>query len=200
MCDSMGNVFSPEERHKMQSTRFLHRIRTASHSMPEFPTDITLDVLDEAFPDVTDEFQKLLVAMFVQSDGFRSEKWEDNRSTSGHWYGLSWGCIHYYTLWAWTPRARELRHLRWGYRARKCLALLRLAAHPQPWSEEEVALCDLAFHDPLPMFAFKHALGKLVDSGLLSHRVEKEDGHKTHMYYPTPALASRLEAAAKKLS
>lgn len=183
-----------EQEHRSKNRHLAHVVKPTDIEFP-FQGDVSWAALETAFPLVREHFQKLLTAMFLRKDACASDTWEENTATPGGWYGLSYGCIHYHTLWVWQGTVSTLRRRFWRWLGRKVFSTFRLMAPPERLEDED-ALWGLAFFDPHPLPAFERSLKEMTAEGLL--RKSHEGGEV--MYYPTMLLARRVASAIRKLS
>ena len=154
--------------------------KTVRGCMTEFPGSQSGSILNSAFPLV---FDALLVSMFLSDKGYIGYDDDENDSSSGKWYGLSWSCIHRDIPYFWGPYARQMRWKFWYAVWRWIVTFGRERSFPN------FGLVFLAMFNPIPDTAFANAAQRLIDDGCLQH--VEEDG--VHMYYPLPGIGLRVE-------
>lgn len=181
MC---GSSYGPPRR-----PVFVHVIRPVASDMPEL-TPFSGEEIECAFPNL---FELLTVSMFLDPRGYQGETDEEQKTSSGSYYALSWGCIHRDTLSVWRPYSRNVRRHFWTSLWNWVWTLGKEPLIP-PGMGPYYAL---AFFDPLPIPLFERAVFRLVRKGFLDHQTEEHEpsGQTISVYHPTPALAERLRSA-----
>ena len=168
---------------------FVHVVRPVADEMPKLPL-YSGEEIECAFPEL---FEFLTVMMFLDPRGYTGNLDDEQNSSPGSWYGLSWGCIHRDTLYHWRPYARNVRLDFW----KRCWRwIVTFGKEPiiDPGYGRDVFL---AFFDALPIRCFKRAVLRLVRRGYLEKQIEEYQGNgqEIEVLYPTPALAERLAQA-----
>lgn len=170
---------------------FVHVVRPVVEDMPEL-VPFSGEEIECAFPQL---FEFLTAIMFLDPRGYGEPLDDEQRSSPGSWYGLSWGCIHRDTLTHWKPYARNVRRDFWN-RCWRWMVTFGKEPLVEPGYGREVLL---AFVDPLPIPLFAKAVERLIEQGMLEQRTEEhaDSGQTIVVYYPTRAMADRLYNARR---
>jgi len=152
--------------------------------MTEHPGRVNWSILSRAFPLV---FDALFISMFLNDKGYIGYEDDENDSSAGNWYGLSWSCIHRDIPRYWGPMALQIR---WQY-YHAWFRWIVTFGRDNRFYPHQFTLFILATFNAIPDKAFSHAAQRLIDEGCIQH--VEEDG--VHMYYPLPETGLRIMMA-----
>lgn len=164
--------------------RFVHSTRRVEE-MPQFPTQLPKEKLQCAFPDI---FDLLVVTMFLHENGYTGKLDNECERSPGSWYALSWGCIHYDSLYRWRAFSRNAL---WTF-AKRCWRWI-VTFGKEPIAHGDGRTIALVLCNPFPISLFKRALSRLTRKGYLQLKEEENAaGDRYAMYYPTRKLAETI--------
>ena len=168
--------------------RFTHYACTMEEPFPRFIHNVTEKELQCAFPDL---FEAIAVSLFLEDAGYTGLVDDKYEPSPGKWYGISWGCIHYYAYYLWQSPAWDLRWMFW----KRCWMWIITFGKAAWFTSDERKLISAAFSLPFPVALFSQAVVRLVRHGILDKKIEDfGDDKKVAMYYPTQQLAQKLAA------